>query len=158
MVEVTRFELATSTSRTNLYRFFPYFTRLFGAFESEIDAFRCSRKHCFHIVQLRRWSKVWSTQNSKQKKQINISEFHTIGEQVVHHVQIFSSVVSLAYYQKLVKSLSSTRKNWGAVVKEKNNAPVLSRASIFKGVQSYILQIMRWKFVFIPFHRKYSSI
>jgi hypothetical protein len=54
---------------------------------------------------------MWSTQNSKQKKQINISEFHTIGEQAVHHVQNFSSVVILAYYQKLVKSLSSTRKN-----------------------------------------------
>ena len=42
----------------------------------------------------------------------------TVSEQAVHHVQNFSSVVSLAYYQKLVKSLSSTRKNWGAVTKE----------------------------------------
>ena len=61
LVEVTGFEPTTSTSRTLKYRFFPYSTRLFRAFVSENDAFRCSHSHCFHIVRSRRWSKVWSS-------------------------------------------------------------------------------------------------
>ena len=60
LVGMTGFEPATSWSQTLKCRFFPYFTRLFEDFESKNDAFRCSRSHCFHTVQVRRWSKVWS--------------------------------------------------------------------------------------------------
>ena len=67
LVEMTGFEPATSTSRRVTHLIFKWFLRLFGAFQSEIDAFRCSRSHCFHTVQVRRWSKVWSTRNSIQE-------------------------------------------------------------------------------------------
>ena len=51
LVGMTGFEPATSWSQRNLHRFFAWFTRLFGAFESEIDAFGCSYQHCSHVVQ-----------------------------------------------------------------------------------------------------------
>ena len=57
---MTGFEPATSCSQTLKCRFFPYFTRLFGAFVSEINAFGCSCQHCFHVVRSRRWSTLWS--------------------------------------------------------------------------------------------------
>ena len=60
MVGVTGFEPAASTSQTLKCRFFPYSIRLFGAFVSEINAFVCSFKHCFHVVRNRRWSRLWS--------------------------------------------------------------------------------------------------
>ena len=61
LVGMTGFEPATSCSQTLKCRFFPYFTRLFGAFKSKNDAFGCSCQHCFHVVRSRRWSKVWSS-------------------------------------------------------------------------------------------------
>ena len=61
LVGMTGFEPATSCSQTLKCRFFPYSTRLFGAFVSENDAFGCSYKHCFHVVRSCRWSKVWSS-------------------------------------------------------------------------------------------------
>ena len=60
LVGVTGFEPAASTSQTQKCRFFPYSIRLFGAFVSEINAFVCSFKHCFHVVRNRRWSTLWS--------------------------------------------------------------------------------------------------
>ena len=60
MVGMTGFEPATSCSQTQKCRFFPYSIRLFGAFVSEINAFVCSFKHCFHVVRNRRWSTLWS--------------------------------------------------------------------------------------------------
>ena len=60
LVGVTGFEPAASTSQTLKCRFFPYSTRLFEAFASEINAFVCSYKHCFHVVRNRRWSTLWS--------------------------------------------------------------------------------------------------
>ena len=65
VVEVTGLEPAASCSQTLKCRFFAYSTRLFGAFVSENDAFVCSCKHCFHVVRSRRWSKVWSTLQSR---------------------------------------------------------------------------------------------
>ena len=77
MVEVTGLEPAASCSQTNLYRFFSWFTRLFGAFVSEIGAFGCSCQHCFHVVRICRWSKLWSSpfrwdQNAIRKSKIRL--------------------------------------------------------------------------------------
>ena len=110
LVGMTGFEPATSWSQTLKYRFFPYFTRLFGAFVSENGAFRCSSSHCFHVVRSRRWSKMWSIPFrwnmdaiGKSKIRLRINSF---------------SVVIIPYLERIVKSLLLTRKFCGAVVKE----------------------------------------
>ena len=111
LVGVTGFEPAASTSQRNLSRFFAWFTRLFGAFVSENDAFGCSCKHCFHVVRSRRWSKVWSRpfrwdQNAVRKSKIRL------------RINSFSAVI-IPYISAIVKRLLSTLKNCIAVVKEK---------------------------------------
>ena len=110
LVGMTGFEPATSCSQTLKSWFFAWFTRLFGAFESEIGAFGCSCKHCFHTVRSRRWSKVWSSTFlwnmdaiRKSKIRLRINSF---------------SVVIIPYLERIVKSLLLTRKFCGAVVKE----------------------------------------
>ena len=60
MVEATGFEPTTSASRISMSIFFDCFYGLFEAFQSENGAFGCSRSHCFHVVQVRRWSNMWS--------------------------------------------------------------------------------------------------
>ena len=111
LVEVTRFELATSTSRTNLHRFFPWFTRLFGAFESKNDAFGCSYKHCFHVVRSCRWSKLWSSPSLWDMDAIRKSKIRL-------RKNSFSAVI-IPYISAIVKRLFSTRKICIAEVKEK---------------------------------------
>ena len=111
MVGVTGFEPAASTSQTLKCRFFPYFTRLFGAFVSKINAFECSYKHCFHVVQSRRWSKLWSSpfrwaMDAIRKSKIRLRK------------NSFSAVI-IPYISTIVKRLLSTCKNCIAVVKEK---------------------------------------
>ena len=49
-----------SRSQTLKCRFFPYFTRLFGAFVSETRAFSCHKVHNSHVVQTCKWSRLWS--------------------------------------------------------------------------------------------------
>ena len=100
-----------SCSQTQKCRFFPYFIRLFGAFVSENDAFGCSYEHCFHVVQSRRGSKLWSIPFrwnmdaiGKSKIRLRINSF---------------SVVIIPYLERIVKSLLSILKICIAVVKEK---------------------------------------
>ena len=111
MVGVTGFEPAASTSQTLKCRFFPYSTRIFGAFVSENDAFGCSPSHCFHVVQSRRWSKVWSSPFLWDMDAIRKSKIRL-------HINSFSAVI-IAYFKVIVKSLLSTLKICIAVVKEK---------------------------------------
>ena len=110
MVGMTGFEPATSCSQRNLSRFFPWFTRLFGAFVSEIDAFGCSPSHCFHVVRIRRWSKVWSSPFLWDMDAIRKSKIRL-------HINSFSAVI-IAYFKVIVKRLLSTLKICIAVVKE----------------------------------------
>ena len=78
MVGVKGFEPSTSTSRRVAHLIFKWFLRLFGAFVSEINAFRCSRSHCFHTVQVCRWSKVWSTHFLNRQSKLKIFESRTV--------------------------------------------------------------------------------
>ena len=108
---MTGFEPAASTSQTQKCRFFPYFTRLFGAFVSENDAFGCSYKHCFHVVGLCRWSKLWSSPFRWDMDAIRKSKIRLL-------INSFS-VVIIPYISAIVKRLFSTRKICIAGVKEK---------------------------------------
>ena len=119
LVGVTGFEPAASTSQRNLSRFFPWFTRLFGAFESEIDAFGCSYKHCFHVVRSCRWSKLWSSPFRWDMDAIGKSRIRL-------RINSFSAVI-IPYLERIVKSLLSTLKNCIAAVKEKlrEKSPIL---------------------------------
>ena len=132
LVEVTRFELATSTSRTLTSRFFPYFTRLFGAFKSKNDAFQGSCKHCFHVVRDARWSKVWSSPFRwdmdairKSKIRLRKNSFSAVIIPYISTIVCYSSVVHdelNAIYRiriAVCKRLLSTLKICIAVVKEK---------------------------------------
>ena len=111
LVGMTGFEPATSCSQTLKSRFFAWFTRLFGAFESENGAFGCSCKHCFHVVRSRRWSKVWSSSFRREIVAIEKSKIRL-------RKNSFSAVI-IPYIRAIVKNLLSTRKICGAVVKEK---------------------------------------
>ena len=111
MVGVTGFEPAASTSQTLKCRFFLYFTRLYVAFVSENDAFGCSYKHCFHVVQSRRWSKMWSSPFRWDMDAIRKSKIRL-------RKNSFSAVI-IPYISTIVKRLLSTCKNCIAVVKEK---------------------------------------
>ena len=119
LVEVTGLEPAASSSQRNLSRFFPWFTRLFGAFESEIDAFGCSYKHCFHVVRSCRWSKLWSSPSRWDMDAIGKSRIRL-------RINSFSAVI-IPYLERIVKSLLSTLKNCIAAVKEKlrEKSPIL---------------------------------
>ena len=119
VVEATGLEPTISSTRRVAHLIFKWFLRLFGAFVSEIGAFRCSCKHCFHTVQVCRWSKVWSTHFLNRQSKPKIFEPHTIKRLIVHPVSSYPSAVSIPYFERLVKRLLSTRKNCGAVVKEK---------------------------------------
>ena len=110
LVGVTRLERAIPASQTNLHRFFPWFTRLFGAFVSKNDAFGCSYKHCFHVVRSRRWSKLWSIPFRWDVDAIRKSKIRL-------RINSFSAVI-IPYISAIVKCLPSTRKNCSAVVKE----------------------------------------
>ena len=107
---MTGFEPATSWSQTLKCRFFPYFTRLFGAFVSEINAFGCYCTHYFHIVRSRRWSKLWSSPFRWDMDAIRKSKIRL-------RKNSFSAVI-IPYISTIVKRLLSTRKNCIAVVKE----------------------------------------
>ena len=111
MVGATGLKPAAWWPQRNIYRFFAWFTRLFGAFVSEIGAFGCSYSHCFHVVRSRRWSKLWSSlfwgdQNAVRKSKIRLRK------------NSFSAVI-IPYISAIVKRLFSTRKICIAEVKEK---------------------------------------
>ena len=110
LVGMTGFEPATSWSQTLKCRFFPCSTRIFGAFKSKNDAFGCSYKHCFHVVGLCRWSKLWSIPFRWDMDAIRKSKIRL-------HINSFSAVI-IAYFKVIVKRLLSTLKNCIAVVKE----------------------------------------
>ena len=127
LVEVTGLEPAASTSQTLKCRFFPYFIRLFGAFESKNDAFGCSCKHCFHVVRSCRWSKLWSSPFRWDEDAIRKSKIRL-------RINSFSAVI-IPYISTIVKHLLSTLKICIAVIKE--NAPVKKVGFIFKKVLDF---------------------
>ena len=112
----TGFEPATSCSQTYTALNFLSFLSILQAFESENGAFGCSCQHCFHIVGLCRWSKLWSSrfwwdQNAVRKSRIQLP------------INAYS-VVIIPYLRKLCKSLSSKRKNYIVIFKEKTYIPI----------------------------------
>ena len=111
MVEVRRFELRASWSRTPNRQFLPSFSLILTPFLSENHAFHTSYKHCFHIVQSRRWSKMWSSSFRWDMDAIKKSRIRL-------RKNSFSAVI-IPYINVIVKSLLSTRKICIAVVKEK---------------------------------------
>ena len=60
MVEATGLEPTTFWSLRHNRKFFNYFPSISKSFVSESDAFVCSCSHCFHVVQTRKWSNMWS--------------------------------------------------------------------------------------------------
>ena len=78
---------------------------------STSDAFGYSCSHCFHIVQLRRWSKVWSL--------VFTPKMIAKNRKRPTHVLVHLFDDNIAYLSKLVKSFRSLRKICYAVNKEK---------------------------------------
>ena len=70
-VEATGLEPTTSWSLRHNRKFFIYFPDISKSFVSATNAFLYSCSHCFHVVQIRKWSNMWSfrfhTQNGLQK-------------------------------------------------------------------------------------------
>jgi len=60
VVEATGLEPTTFWSLRHNRKFFIYFPDISKPFVSATDAFLYSCSHCFHVVQIRKWSKVWS--------------------------------------------------------------------------------------------------
>ena len=120
MVGMTGFEPATSCSHTLKYRFFPYFTRLFGTFVSENGAFRCSSSHCFHVVRSRRWSKMWSNYNHPRFRAEEFIQCHSQINLINRKYYTINSLKSQDYIsgEFVMQSILSTLKNWVAEGKE----------------------------------------
>ena len=111
MVEVRRFELRASWSRTSSGRFLPSFPLILTPFLSENHAFVTSCEHCFHLVHSRIWSKVWSSPFRWDMDAIRKSKIRL-------RKNSFSAVI-IPYISAIVKRLFSTRKICIAEVKEK---------------------------------------
>ena len=139
MVGMTGFEPATSCSQRNIYRFFPWFTRLFGAFESENDAFGCSRSHCFHTVRSRRWSKVWSKPNSAANANLDLQNSYRQVTKRFTPCRVFPSAVSIPYFRKTVNPKLSTRKNWCAVDERKRFTEKVPKKELTKQLRRDII-------------------
>ena len=60
VVEATGLEPTTFWSLRHNRKFFNYFPRISKSFVSATDAFLYSCSHCFHVVQIRKWSNMWS--------------------------------------------------------------------------------------------------
>ena len=60
VVEATGLEPTTFWSLRHNRKFFIYFPSIFKSFVSATDAFLYSCSHCFHVVQIRKWSNMWS--------------------------------------------------------------------------------------------------
>ena len=67
LVEATGLEPTTFWSLRHNRKFFIYFPSISKSFVSATDAFLYFCSHCFHVVQIRKWSKVWSKTNSRKK-------------------------------------------------------------------------------------------
>ena len=72
---------------------------ILGAFVSRNGAFVCSCEHCFHVVRVCRWSKMWSNAVFCDDHIFIFSKRYT-------HVRVYSFKGSLAYYRELVKSFA----------------------------------------------------
>ena len=93
------FGLVNAVSRSVLQRFFVQFRVILGAFVSRNGAFVCSCEHCFHVVRVCRWSKMWSNAVFCADHIFIFSKRYT-------HVRVYSFKGSLAYYRELVKSFA----------------------------------------------------
>ena len=93
------FGLVNAVSRSVLHRFFVWFLMVLGAFVSRNGANPCSSKHCFHVVRVCRWSKMWSNAVFCGDHIFIFSKRYT-------HVRVYSFKGSLAYYRELVKSFA----------------------------------------------------
>ena len=60
LVEATGLEPTTFWSLRHNRKFFIYFPSISKSFVSATDAFLYSCSHCFHVVQIRKWSNMWS--------------------------------------------------------------------------------------------------
>ena len=60
LVEATGLEPTTFWSLRHKRKFFIYFPSISKSFVSATDAFLYSSSHCFHVVQIRKWSNMWS--------------------------------------------------------------------------------------------------
>ena len=72
---------------------------ILGAFVSRNGAFVCSCEHCFHVVRVCRWSKMWSNAVFCADHIFIFSKRYT-------HVRVYPFKGSLAYYRELVKSFA----------------------------------------------------
>ena len=60
LVEATGLEPTTFWSLRHTRKFFIYFPIISKSFVSATNAFLYSSSHCFHVVQIRKWSNMWS--------------------------------------------------------------------------------------------------
>ena len=60
LVEATGLEPTTFWPLRHNRKFFIYFPSISKSFVSATDAIPCSCSHCFHVVQIRKWSNMWS--------------------------------------------------------------------------------------------------
>ena len=60
LVEATGLEPTTFWSLRHNRKFFIDFPSISKSFVSATDAFLYSCSHCFHVVQIRKWSNMWS--------------------------------------------------------------------------------------------------
>ena len=60
VVEATGLEPTTFWSLMHNRKFFIDFPSISKSFVSATDAIPCSCSHCFHVVQIRKWSNMWS--------------------------------------------------------------------------------------------------
>ena len=95
LVEATGLEPTTFWSLRHNRKFFIYFPDISKSFVSATDAFLYSCSHCFHVVQIRKWSNMWSFRFSPKRVAKN-QKRHT-------HVRIYSCTGSIAYLSKKVK-------------------------------------------------------
>ena len=60
LVEATGLEPTTFWSLWHNRKFFIYFPSISKSFVSATNTFLYSCSHCFHVVQIRKWSNMWS--------------------------------------------------------------------------------------------------
>ena len=91
-------------------KFFNYFPSISKAFVSATDAFLYSCSHCFHVVQIHKWSNMWSSPFRWDMDAIRKSKIRLRKNSF--------SAVTIPYISTIVKRLLSTLKICIAVVKE----------------------------------------
>ena len=100
-------------------KFFIYFPNISKSFVSATDAFVCSYFHCFHVVQIRKWSNMWSfrlhvkngCKNWKRTTHVRIHSFSSRKN--------FSQAVDFSWLQFVINSLFidfQSSSNWRQLI------------------------------------------